>query len=89
MKTEISLPDLGLLAMTRGMLGAGLGLLAAGRLREGARRPLGWVLVAAGLLTTLPLAIQVFSNINDDDIGDEEIKPRRVKPRKNRSESER
>ncbi|HEX6833266.1 MAG TPA: hypothetical protein VF132_07010 [Rudaea sp.] len=66
MKTEITLPDLVLLAMTRGMLGAGIGLLAAGRLNENVRRPVGWVLVAAGLLTTIPLALQVFGRIDRD-----------------------
>lgn len=79
MKTEITLPDLGLLAMTRGMLGAGLGLLAAGRLSNGARRPLGWMLVVAGVLTTIPLAVQVLGNLEEEP----KHKPLRVKPRKN------
>lgn len=59
MKTEVSIPDLGLLAMTRGLLGAGLGLLVAGKLSEQQRRPLGWTLFAIGLVTTVPLAIAV------------------------------
>jgi hypothetical protein len=66
MKTEITLPDLALLAMTRGMLGAGIGLLAAGRLRENVRRPVGWILVAAGVLTTIPLAAQVLGRLQRD-----------------------
>ena len=59
MKTEVSIPDLGLLAMTRGLLGAGLGLLIAGKLSDQQRRPLGWTLFAIGLVTTVPLAIAV------------------------------
>jgi len=63
MKTVLSIPDLALIGMTRGMLGAGIGLLLAGRLEETQRRPLGWGLVAIGLLSTVPLALQVFSGL--------------------------
>ncbi len=69
MKTEVSIPDLGLLAVTRGLLGAGLGLLAAGRLTERQRRPLGWTLFAIGLVTTLPLAIAVLGGARIERAG--------------------
>jgi hypothetical protein len=59
MKTEIATSDPGMLALTRGMLGVGLGLLAANRLDAGARKPVGLTLVAVGLLTTIPLALAV------------------------------
>jgi hypothetical protein len=57
--TELRLPELGLLAGTRGMLGAGLGLLLADKLSEDQRRGIGWTLVAVGALTTLPLIAMV------------------------------
>ena len=38
-ETHITLPELGLVAGTRGMLGAGLGLLLADRLPEAGARP--------------------------------------------------
>jgi hypothetical protein len=60
MKTEISLPDLGLVAMTRGMLGIGIGLLAANKL-NGARKPVGVALIAVGLATTVPLLLDVLA----------------------------
>ena len=63
MKTKVSIPDLALIAMTRGLLGAGIGLILAGKLDESQRRPLGWGLIAIGLLSTVPLAVQVFSGI--------------------------
>ena len=62
MKTEISLPDLGLVAMTRGMLGIGIGLLAAGKL-NGARKPVGLALMAVGLATTVPLVLEVLAGV--------------------------
>jgi hypothetical protein len=59
--TELRLPELALLAGTRGMLGAGIGLLLADKLSEDQRRGIGWALVAIGALTTIPLAMMVLS----------------------------
>jgi hypothetical protein len=59
-KTEIALPELALVAATRGALGAGIGLLAAPRLSDERRQAIGWTLVAIGVLTTIPLAMLVF-----------------------------
>ena len=58
-ETRISLPQLGLIAMTRGALGVGIGLLISGALGASARRAVGWALVVAGGLTTIPLALEV------------------------------
>ena len=58
--TELRLPELALVAGTRGLLGAGIGLLLAARLSDARRRDIGWTLVAVGILTTLPLALMVF-----------------------------
>jgi len=58
--TELRLPELGLIAGTRGMLGAGIGLLLADKLNDHQRKGIGWTLVAIGALTTIPLAMIVF-----------------------------
>jgi len=58
-ETHLTLPQLALIAGTRGAMGAGLGLLLADRLPEGERRAVGWTLLLVGLLTTVPLAIEV------------------------------
>jgi hypothetical protein len=58
--TELRLPELGLIAATRAMLGAGLGLLLARKLRDDQRKGIGWTLVAIGALTTIPLASIAF-----------------------------
>jgi EamA domain-containing membrane protein RarD len=62
LKTELTLPELGLLAGTRGLLGAGLGLLLADRLNPEQRRSIAWTLIAVGALTTIPLAMIVFGS---------------------------
>ena len=60
--TELRLPELGLVAGTRGMLGAGIGLLLADKLSNEQRKGVGWTLVAIGALTTIPLAMIVFGH---------------------------
>ena len=59
--TELRLPELALIAGTRGMLGAGIGLLLADKLTEDQRKGMGWALIAIGAVTTIPLAMIVFS----------------------------
>jgi len=58
-ETHLSLPQLALIAGTRGMAGAGLGLLLADRFSDGPRKAVGWTLLLVGALTTIPLAIEV------------------------------
>lgn len=57
---SVTLPELALIAGTRGMLGLGLGLLISERLGSNQRRSVGWTLVIAGALSTIPLAVQLF-----------------------------
>jgi CBS domain-containing protein len=59
-KTELTMPELGLLVGTRGMLGLGIGLLVGDRLRRDSRRGAGWTLAAIGALSTIPLAWMVY-----------------------------
>ncbi len=56
----ISIPTLALIGSTRGMLGAGLGLLLANKLSDVRRRGVGTSLLAVGLLSTIPLAMHIF-----------------------------
>jgi hypothetical protein len=58
-KFSLTFPEIGLIAATRGMLGAGIGLLVAGALSDEKRTKAGQVLVAVGLLTTVPLVLDV------------------------------
>ncbi len=58
-ETQITLPELGLVAGTRVALGAGLGLLLADRLSPDQRRAVGWTLFLVGALSTIPLAFEI------------------------------
>jgi hypothetical protein len=57
---QVTGPELALVAGTRGILGAGIGLLVAGRLSDDQRRIVGRGLLAIGAITTIPLALQIF-----------------------------
>jgi multisubunit Na+/H+ antiporter MnhB subunit len=57
---SLTLPEVGFIAGTRGALGAGIGLLLSDKLTEPQRRAVGWVLVAVGVITTIPAAIAIF-----------------------------
>jgi hypothetical protein len=60
-KTELTLPQVALIAGTRGMLGAGAALLLADKLNEDQRKAIGWTLLIVGAVSTIPLAIEVWS----------------------------
>jgi len=60
-KSELTLAEIALIAGTRGMIGAGVGLLLADRLNDDQRRSIGWTLLIIGAISTIPLAIDVLS----------------------------
>jgi hypothetical protein len=59
---KLSMPEIGLIAGTRGMLGAGIGLLLSGKLNKDQRLAVGWTLVAVGAVTTIPLLMNVLGH---------------------------
>lgn len=66
MKTsDLTLPEVGLIAATRAMAGAGVALLVADKLNEAQRKVIGWTLFLMGAVSTIPLVIDVFSKRHD------------------------
>ena len=58
MKTyTVTVPEVGLVAVTRAMAGAGVGLLVADYLRPETRRAVGWTLLGVGIVTTVPIVM--------------------------------
>ena len=55
-RIDLSFPEFGFIVATRAALGAGIGLLAAEKLRSRNRHRLGAALLAVGVLTTIPAA---------------------------------
>lgn len=58
-QVNLPIPELGLIAATRGMLGAGVALLLGDRLSEHKRRAVGWTLFLVGAFSTLPLILDI------------------------------
>lgn len=59
---DIPLHEVAFIAVTRGLLGAGVGLLLSDYLRPQSRKGVGWTLVALGAVTTVPIAASVFGH---------------------------
>lgn len=60
-KVDLTLPEIVLIAGTRGMLGAGIALLIGDRLDQRQRKAVGWTLFLVGAVSTIPLVLEVFS----------------------------
>jgi hypothetical protein len=59
------------LAVTRAAAGAGIGLLLADRLGKDKRKAVGWTLLAVGVISTIPIAIELINDAHGQGDGDE------------------
>ena len=59
-KVALTVPEVALIAATRGALGFGAGLLLSGKFNESVRRQVGLGLLAFGIATTIPAARKLF-----------------------------
>ena len=66
-QASLPLPELAMIAGTRAILGAGLGLLLADKFSETRRKQLGWALFLLGALSTIPLGFDVFRRVQHGD----------------------
>jgi hypothetical protein len=57
---QVSKPQLGLIAVTRALIGVGAGLLLANQISPEKRKAIGWPLFVGGLATTIPIALHLF-----------------------------
>ncbi len=64
-ETTLSIPEVGLIALTRGMLGAGIALLVAGKLNPERRKRVGLPLALIGGLSTIPLIMRAAKNLHE------------------------
>jgi hypothetical protein len=62
---KLKVTDIALIASTRGMLGAGIGLLLSGKLNKDQRRAAGWALFLVGAVTTIPLVMNLIDRADD------------------------
>jgi hypothetical protein len=57
---SVSIPELALVAATRGAAGVGIGLLLSNALSRQKRKAIGLPLLIAGALSTIPIAMRLF-----------------------------
>jgi hypothetical protein len=57
---SLTVPEIALIAATRGAIGFGAGLLLANKFKQERRKTLGWSLFLSGLASTIPIAMRVF-----------------------------
>jgi hypothetical protein len=65
---KLTIADVILIAGTRVVLGAGIGLLLASRLNDDQRKAAGFALALVGGLTTIPLAIGMIGKAGAADL---------------------
>ena len=58
-RLSLTLPEIALIAMTRGALGVGIGLLLSDGLEKDERRSAGLALLAVGVMTTIPILLRL------------------------------
>jgi hypothetical protein len=57
---KVTVPEIALIAATRGAIGFGAGLLLAGKFKRERRKLVGWTLFLSGLASTIPIAMHLF-----------------------------
>jgi hypothetical protein len=63
---SVTVPEIALIAVTRGVIGFGAGLLLAGKFKRERRNLLGWTLFLSGLASTIPIALHLFGNTKNE-----------------------
>jgi hypothetical protein len=58
-RVSLRISEVGFIAGTRVALGAGIGLILADKLNDGQRKRAGRTLLAIGVLTTIPLLVNL------------------------------
>ena len=61
-KHAVTVPEVALIAATRAMLGAGIAFLVSDKLAPAQRKAIGWTLVAVGVVTTIPIAVELLND---------------------------
>ena len=57
---SVTVPEIALIAATRGAIGFGAGLLLANKFKREQRKMPGWTLFVSGLASTIPIAMRIF-----------------------------
>ncbi|MFN8218902.1 MAG: hypothetical protein U0S12_02060 [Fimbriimonadales bacterium] len=64
-QTTLPIPEVGAIALTRALLGTGVGLVLSNSIPAEHKKKVGWTLIAIGALTTVPLVVDMLRRSSD------------------------
>jgi len=67
-QTAMTIPEIMLIAGTRAALGAGVGLLVAGKLNHDTRKGAAYALLLIGILSTIPIVFGILEKPNVSEV---------------------
>ena len=67
---SVTVPEIAIIAATRGAIGFGAGLLLAGKFKRERRKLVGWTLFLSGLASTIPIALHVFGKRETEPVAE-------------------
>ncbi len=67
-EVTISLPELGMVGVTRLMLGAGIGMLLSERFNSEERKAIGWTLVGVGTIASIPIGLELLGALKSERV---------------------
>lgn len=70
-RVPLSLPELAIISLTRGIGGVGVGLLLSCKIKREKRTALGWTLLGVGIATTVPIVVQLVNSFRRAASSDE------------------
>lgn len=74
----LTIPEFGMINSTRFIIGAGVGLLLAGKMDHSARRAAGISLITVGTLVSIPVAIALLGKLRGSQSQSQQLPETRV-----------
>ena len=68
-EVTLTIPEIGMINSTRFIIGTGVGLLLAGKIRDSSRKPVGIALLTVGTLFSIPVGLSFLGKLRGGSMG--------------------